>query len=291
MKERKLKLADSEAAGRHRDLSSRRSPPRKDHERDSRRRARARHPHARARAGAAERRSRRVRSLRLGRQERPASRPVAASRRRRLERARRTARVPIMKSSFRPALVNGPFQDCALYVALRWQGDALLFDLGRLDRLEPGELPPPLARVRLAHAHGSLHGLRSAAAPDVAARSRAHRLRSARSHRQHRRQARGLHVEPHRELPLPADRDRAPREPPRARRVPRLQRVRARAAARRPGPTGRAGRDARIPHRDGDTESPHSLPRLRRRRAAAFERADRRARGARVSTRARGCRA
>src|SRR5262245_21834447 len=50
-----------------------------------------------------------------------------------------------MKSSFRASLVNGPFQDCALYVALRWQGDALLFDLGRIDRLNPASC------LRLSH--------------------------------------------------------------------------------------------------------------------------------------------
>jgi ribonuclease Z len=57
-----------------------------------------------------------------------------------------------MKSSFRPALVNGPFQDCALYVALRWQGDALLFDLGRLDRLNPANFLR-LSHVFVSHTH------------------------------------------------------------------------------------------------------------------------------------------
>jgi ribonuclease Z len=57
-----------------------------------------------------------------------------------------------MKSSFRPALVNGPFQDCALYVALRWQGDALLFDLGRLDRLNPANCLR-LSHVFVSHTH------------------------------------------------------------------------------------------------------------------------------------------
>ncbi len=57
-----------------------------------------------------------------------------------------------MKSSFRPTLVNGPFQDPALYVALRWQGDALLFDLGRIDRLSPGNCLR-LSYVCVSHTH------------------------------------------------------------------------------------------------------------------------------------------
>ena len=57
-----------------------------------------------------------------------------------------------MKSSFRPMLVNGPFQDPALYVALRWQGDALLFDLGRIDRLSPGHCLR-LSYVCVSHTH------------------------------------------------------------------------------------------------------------------------------------------
>jgi len=57
-----------------------------------------------------------------------------------------------MKSSFRASLVNGPFQDCALYVALRWQGDALLFDLGRIDRLNPANCLR-LSHVFVSHTH------------------------------------------------------------------------------------------------------------------------------------------
>ncbi len=57
-----------------------------------------------------------------------------------------------MKSSFRPSLVNGPFQDCALYVALRWQGDALLFDLGRLNRLNAASCLR-LSHVFVSHTH------------------------------------------------------------------------------------------------------------------------------------------
>lgn len=57
-----------------------------------------------------------------------------------------------MKSSLRPSLINGPFQDCALYVALRWQGDALLFDLGRIDRLNPANCLR-LSHVFVSHTH------------------------------------------------------------------------------------------------------------------------------------------
>jgi ribonuclease Z len=57
-----------------------------------------------------------------------------------------------VKSSFRPALVNGPFQDPALYVALRWQGEALLFDLGRVDRLSPANCLR-LTHVCVSHTH------------------------------------------------------------------------------------------------------------------------------------------
>src|SRR6266404_5511133 len=49
-------------------------------------------------------------------------------------------------------LVNGPFHDPALYVALRWQGDALLFDLGRIDRLSPGHCLR-LSYVCVSHTH------------------------------------------------------------------------------------------------------------------------------------------
>jgi ribonuclease Z len=57
-----------------------------------------------------------------------------------------------VKSSFRANLVNGPFQDPALYVALRWQGDALLFDLGRIDRLSPAHCLR-LTHVCVSHTH------------------------------------------------------------------------------------------------------------------------------------------
>jgi ribonuclease Z len=45
-----------------------------------------------------------------------------------------------VKSTFHIRLVNPPFGDPGLFVGLRWQGRALLFDCGRLDRLEGGAL-------------------------------------------------------------------------------------------------------------------------------------------------------
>lgn len=57
-----------------------------------------------------------------------------------------------MKSSLRANLVNGPFQDPALYVALKWQGDAVLFDLGRIDRLNPAHCLR-LSHVCVSHTH------------------------------------------------------------------------------------------------------------------------------------------
>jgi ribonuclease Z len=57
-----------------------------------------------------------------------------------------------VKSSFLPRLVNGPFGDPGLYVALRWQGAAVQFDLGRLDRLPAAEVLK-LTHVFVSHTH------------------------------------------------------------------------------------------------------------------------------------------
>ncbi len=57
-----------------------------------------------------------------------------------------------MKSAFLPRLVNGPFSDPALHVSLRWQGTAVLFDLGRLDRFPAAELLK-LTHVFVSHTH------------------------------------------------------------------------------------------------------------------------------------------
>lgn len=57
-----------------------------------------------------------------------------------------------MKSAFLPRLVNGPFSDPALFVDLRWQGAAVLFDLGRLDRFPAAEILK-LTHVFVSHTH------------------------------------------------------------------------------------------------------------------------------------------
>jgi ribonuclease Z len=57
-----------------------------------------------------------------------------------------------VKSAFLPRLVNGPFGDPGLHVALRWQGTALQFDLGRLDRFPAAEILK-LTHVFVSHTH------------------------------------------------------------------------------------------------------------------------------------------
>lgn len=57
-----------------------------------------------------------------------------------------------MRSVFYPHLVNGPFGDPALYVRVAHQGQALLFDCGRLDPLTPRELLKTEV-VLVSHAH------------------------------------------------------------------------------------------------------------------------------------------
>ena len=57
-----------------------------------------------------------------------------------------------MKSAFLPRLVNGPFGDPGLYVGLRWQGKALQFDLGKLDRLPAAEVLK-LSHIFVSHTH------------------------------------------------------------------------------------------------------------------------------------------
>lgn len=57
-----------------------------------------------------------------------------------------------MKSAFLPRLVNGPFGDPGLHVSLRWQGTALQFDLGRLDRFPAAEILK-LTHVFVSHTH------------------------------------------------------------------------------------------------------------------------------------------
>jgi len=57
-----------------------------------------------------------------------------------------------MKTTFRPRLLNGPTGDPALLLALRWQGRALLLDLGRIDRT-PAAVLLPIEAVFVSHAH------------------------------------------------------------------------------------------------------------------------------------------
>lgn len=57
-----------------------------------------------------------------------------------------------VKSAFLPRLVNGPFGDPGLHVGVRWQGTALQFDLGRLDRFPAAEILK-LTHVFVSHTH------------------------------------------------------------------------------------------------------------------------------------------
>src|SRR5512138_1231699 len=56
------------------------------------------------------------------------------------------------KTSLRTRLLNGQTGDPALLVQLRWQGRALLIDLGRIDRTPAGILLP-IEAVFVSHAH------------------------------------------------------------------------------------------------------------------------------------------
>ena len=57
-----------------------------------------------------------------------------------------------MKTALTSRLVNHPFGDPGLFVSLRWQGRALQFDLGRIGRMDAGELLK-LTHVFVSHAH------------------------------------------------------------------------------------------------------------------------------------------
>jgi ribonuclease Z len=59
---------------------------------------------------------------------------------------------PVAKTSFRTRLLNGQTGDPALLVSLRWQGRALLIDLGRIDRT-PASVLLPIEAVFVSHAH------------------------------------------------------------------------------------------------------------------------------------------
>ena len=57
-----------------------------------------------------------------------------------------------MRSAFTARLVNPPFGDPGLYVALRHQGRAMLFDLGRIDR-QPAATLLKIDHVFVSHTH------------------------------------------------------------------------------------------------------------------------------------------
>src|SRR5262245_39670266 len=57
-----------------------------------------------------------------------------------------------MKTSFRPRLLNGTTGDPALLLSLRWQGRALLIDLGRIDRTPAARLLS-IEAVFVSHTH------------------------------------------------------------------------------------------------------------------------------------------
>jgi ribonuclease Z len=57
-----------------------------------------------------------------------------------------------MRSAFIPRLVNPPFGDPGLYVGLRHQGRAILFDLGRVDR-QPAAALVKITQVFVSHTH------------------------------------------------------------------------------------------------------------------------------------------
>ena len=57
-----------------------------------------------------------------------------------------------MKSAFIPRLVNHPFGDPGLYVGFRYQGRAMQFDLGRIDRQSATALLK-ITHVFVSHTH------------------------------------------------------------------------------------------------------------------------------------------
>ncbi len=57
-----------------------------------------------------------------------------------------------MKTALFSRLVNSPFGDPGLSIGLRWQGRALQFDLGRLGRMDPGDVLK-ITHVFVSHAH------------------------------------------------------------------------------------------------------------------------------------------
>jgi ribonuclease Z len=60
--------------------------------------------------------------------------------------------MPAVKSAFVPRLINGPFGDPGLHVHRRWQGTAIQFDLGRMDRFPAAEILK-ITHVFVSHTH------------------------------------------------------------------------------------------------------------------------------------------
>src|SRR5947207_2552175 len=78
--------------------------------------------------------------------------PARTRPRKRSALAAMSARPGSMKTTFRPRLLNGQTGDPALLVSLRWQGRALLVDLGRIDRT-PAATLLPIEAVFVSHTH------------------------------------------------------------------------------------------------------------------------------------------
>ncbi len=57
-----------------------------------------------------------------------------------------------MNPAFVPRLINGPFGDPGLYIQLRWEGRAVLFDLGHNDSFPAGDLCR-VSHVCVSHCH------------------------------------------------------------------------------------------------------------------------------------------
>ena len=57
-----------------------------------------------------------------------------------------------MNPAFVPRLINGPFGDPGLYIQLRWEGRAVLFDLGQNDSFPTGDLCR-VSHVCVSHCH------------------------------------------------------------------------------------------------------------------------------------------
>ncbi len=57
-----------------------------------------------------------------------------------------------MNPAFVPRLINGPFGDPGLYIQLRWEGRAVLFDLGQNDSFPAGDLCR-VSHVCVSHCH------------------------------------------------------------------------------------------------------------------------------------------